>query len=322
MVDEAFFQSHPKLFHYTSVDAFRNILKTQTLWASHYKTLNDKSELTHFENFISDGIGKILPELKRHFPGNYLTTDNEEIKRELVRILYSDPVIQRNWRKHFDPYITSFCTHEYPDQGEMNYVRENGLLSQWISYGGTAGCMIVFDTRKINALLNQESEEYLINTDIFKVVYMKNTDVKIDEFPEFYNILLKMCKSTIKQDIDKETFRRFLYESVNIKERLKHVAFSAENEVRMSVSLFNDNKTIREIDPDGTKIQKEVCYRMKGNIPVPYITLFGAPKKLPIEKVIVGPNLEQQRIVDAIQSMCEPSGIEVTCSSTPYITSQ
>ena len=93
MVDEAFFQSHPKLFHYTSVDAFRNILKTQTLWASHYKTLNDKSELTHFENFISDGIGKILSKLRGHFPTNYLTTDNEELKRTLVNILYSNPAI-------------------------------------------------------------------------------------------------------------------------------------------------------------------------------------------------------------------------------------
>ena len=204
----------------------------------------------------------------------------------------------------------------------MNYVRENGLLSQWISYGGTAGCMIVFDTTKLNRLLSQESEEYLISTDIFEVVYMKNTDVEIEEFPDFCDILLEMCKSTIKQEIDKETGRRFLYASVNIEERLKHVAFSAENEVRMSASLFNDDRAIREIDPDGKKVQKEVCYRMKGNIPVPYITLFGAPKKLPIEKVIVGPNLEQQRIVDSIQRMCEPSGIKVTCSSTPYVTSQ
>jgi len=39
---------HPELFHYTGVAGVEGILKTQTLWATHARSLNDASELIAF----------------------------------------------------------------------------------------------------------------------------------------------------------------------------------------------------------------------------------------------------------------------------------
>jgi len=41
------------LFHYTSLEALTNILKTNTLWATHCKYLNDLMELRDFERLYN-----------------------------------------------------------------------------------------------------------------------------------------------------------------------------------------------------------------------------------------------------------------------------
>lgn len=323
MVDEAFFQSHPKLVHYTSVDAFQKIFETQALWASHYATLNDKSEMTHIKHVLYDRVDIILPELNSLLKRKDLSQDDiEKEKHFLVNVLYSDPIHERTRRQHFDPYVISFCTHEHSDHDDMSYAQENGLLSQWIAYGGTAGCMVVFDTRNLYSLLREEAEEFLINPDIFPMIYVKNSNVVKELYSDFDDRLIKMCLNVYQEKNDLETVRKWLEAVINISERIKHVAFSAESEVRMSVSLFTHEDSIREHDPNSEKKPKKVCYRMKGNLLAPYVVLFGSHKRLPIERVIVGPNSEQVRIADAVQRMCEPSGIQVTLSNTPYVSSR
>jgi hypothetical protein len=36
---------HPELFHYTSRPAFEAIVTSNTLWATHFRDLNDKNEI-------------------------------------------------------------------------------------------------------------------------------------------------------------------------------------------------------------------------------------------------------------------------------------
>jgi hypothetical protein len=320
MVDEAFFHSHPKLYHYTNISAFQNIFDTQTLWASHYSTLNDKSEMTHLNQVLSERISIILPEFKSKIGQEIGAEDDiERDKNFIADLIWANPVHKETRRKYFDPYIVSFCTHEDSDQGDKSYIRRNGLLSQWIAYGGTAGCVVVFDTQKLYSLLREEAEGFLINTDIFPMTYVNNSEVVKYIYPDFDDILLKFCVEVYRRTFDRDICRKYLEATVNISERLKHIAFSEESEIRISVSLHTDKNAIQEVDPDGIRNPKKVHYRMKGNLLVPYIVLFGCAKQLPIEKLIVGPNSEQDRIADALQRMCEPSGIEVTRSSTPYI---
>jgi hypothetical protein len=44
--------AHPELFHYTDLQGLRGILSSNTLWATNYRYLNDRSELTLFRQKI------------------------------------------------------------------------------------------------------------------------------------------------------------------------------------------------------------------------------------------------------------------------------
>lgn len=41
-------EEHKKLYHYTNWDGLSGILKTKSLWATHYRFLNDSSEFRLF----------------------------------------------------------------------------------------------------------------------------------------------------------------------------------------------------------------------------------------------------------------------------------
>jgi hypothetical protein len=43
-------EEHKKLYHYTNWDGLSGILKTKSLWATHYRFVNDSSEFTLFRD--------------------------------------------------------------------------------------------------------------------------------------------------------------------------------------------------------------------------------------------------------------------------------
>lgn len=53
----------PVLYHYTSVDAFRSILDTQSLWFTNVAYMNDEGEEIHVVNVISDAVRDVCDEL-------------------------------------------------------------------------------------------------------------------------------------------------------------------------------------------------------------------------------------------------------------------
>jgi hypothetical protein len=56
------------------------------------------------------------------------------------------------------------------------------------------------------------------------------------------------------------------------------------------------------------------------NRPVPFIKLFGFEgRKLPIEKIIVGPSGNKESISVAIRKMTSDTNIEVVISDIPYV---
>ena len=104
--DESFFLSYPELHHYTGWDALQGIFKCNTLWATHYKHLNDNTEIEHMKEY-----------LVRLIPGN----------RHQRRILKSE--IHSLYRKTFaqfvTPFIVSFSTHAHGS----DFDKENGIKS-------------------------------------------------------------------------------------------------------------------------------------------------------------------------------------------------
>ena len=64
---------YKNLYHYTTWEGLQGILETQTLWATHYKFLNDYSEIILFKDKLSSWIHPYVLEgyknLIKHKPG-------------------------------------------------------------------------------------------------------------------------------------------------------------------------------------------------------------------------------------------------------------
>ena len=53
-------EEYRKLYHYTTWEGLLGILQTQTLWATHYRFLNDYSELVLIRDKLIDSVVPIV----------------------------------------------------------------------------------------------------------------------------------------------------------------------------------------------------------------------------------------------------------------------
>ena len=140
--EDKFIERYPELHHYTGWDALRGIFTLNTMWATHYKHLNDRAEVVHLKEYLADLVPRNRPERR---------SAAKKIK-ELYR---------KTFRQFVTPYIISFSTHA----SESDFNKENGILNQWIETKGSDGVKtggygkhgyaIVFDTKRLNDLLNR-----------------------------------------------------------------------------------------------------------------------------------------------------------------------
>jgi hypothetical protein len=177
-------KAHPELFHYTTLDGLRGIIGTESLWAAHYSTLNDSTEIKFVRQAIRPYIAENLCSYLKLAARQRLSIQRAVRKfgglRKAFDIL-SEPVISAVHGAAFEsvngapplhePFIASFCSHV--EDGE--YEREHGLLSQWRGYGGVGGYCIVFDTARLVEIMERESRRYIWSyMDIDEVVYSSN----------------------------------------------------------------------------------------------------------------------------------------------------
>ena len=99
------------LFHYTNSAGMRGILESSRLWATHYRFLNDASEISYgmalFEEIVRERLAKAGSEVVTEFLGRTLRTANA-------------------FDGMFECYIACFCERD-------------DLLNQWRVYAGTGG---------------------------------------------------------------------------------------------------------------------------------------------------------------------------------------
>ena len=155
--DIGFVSSHPELHHYTTFSGLSGIIQSNTIWATHFANLNDKSEVLLLRNTLIQAVADaylcyILIRqdtdsrfrdfiLERGGHSNAATSD----ARWLVNILYAK-IFENSIA---EPFIASFCSHA----NDQSYEQEHGLLSQWRGYGGDGGFCIVFDIAALVKLL-------------------------------------------------------------------------------------------------------------------------------------------------------------------------
>lgn len=324
-----------ELYHYTGIHGLEGIVESQTLWATHYKYLNDAEEIEHFRDRLPDILrpvfesifSDLMPQQKQVLLKVYPSADiaSRDEAKKLAAIMYNVTFDgTKNEPQFAEPHIISFCTVDKTDERTAN----NGLLSQWRGYGAEGGYVIIFETEGLNELLREEAKKWAYSV-IFSgdVVYSSATDQEIcDEFRTHIDAIQKNWEKTFRtlKAIDLgNTYNAFVACAC----RYKHWGFSEENEFRIVV-VPTPLEVIQIAKQQGnsTLPQKPVSYFPRNGTRVPYLNLFegitgASAKRLPIKRVIVGPHPEKEKRKLDVERLLSQNSIqaEVLVSGIPYL---
>ena len=331
--DRPIYEVHPEVYHYSSFFGVRGILDSQTLWATHFQYLNDSTEALQlrerlveiaraiFEDEIRR-LGEEDPRAAAHIEKLRGTSRiSEKASKAMVSSLYDVTLgtPSRQFPAFATPFITSFCTHS------DDYEIRNGGLYQWTTYA-KGGCALVFDTKRLADLMGMENHVFLYSwVSMGDVVYDGDDDGFSTEFSE----LISKIRGMVVEAVETEAFssREVFDPLVGSLSRFKHRAFQIEREVRIVVSPQKEEfiqaveeRSGEKVDRRGRAI-KEVKKR-GDNGAVPYVELFATLSKrrrLPIKRIIVGPNKNQDLVVRMVKERVRRRGIEIIRSETPLV---
>jgi hypothetical protein len=309
------------IFHYTNAAGLLGILKSKALWATHYRYLNDTSEAAVIRSLIlpilEEETAKIMPKLaERGLLKGYYEFHGGRADALLAEGQYKSLVRVIDEVSPF--YVLSFCKHQSrtPDF-------RHGLLSQWRGYGESGGFAIEFDEQQLDNLLQSETSE-------FAYAFIKTGDVLyknhkgIFDRNKFTGLASELIRRIFEsqQDISELTGQanvdEIAVEFSKIAPFLKHRGFREEHEYRVMGACIRKSK----IPPEDGRQHKDIKFRLKGGLIVPYIELLEKSGTLPIKSIIVGPHASQDKQAEALRIALEYHSfgdVQIRCSDIPYV---
>jgi hypothetical protein len=270
------------LYHYTSFEAFANIITKSELWASHIRYLNDTSEQRVMWELLK---GRIEDRLS--------SADKAERERlnEALAVVEAPPEV--------GVYISSFCK----DDGNR--------LSQWRGYSAGCGVSIGFKLSGLKSYCKAltdgpwKNPPFCSATATLSPVHYLNPTGPYDPPKELLTDSFLGIGPDFGLGRKDEASIRLPYSLSLLAASLKHSAFSEENEWRIILSGI--------MPPDWLK------FRMRKSLPVPYVAFSIGEKISPlISKVVVGPQPHKEETMEAVKMMVQSTSIEVVGSDTPY----
>ena len=281
-----------KIFHYTSDAGLLGIIQSESLWVTHFKYLNDISELHHakeiIENIVENSEEKLVKKYK-------------EVVMVCLKQIY----------EIYDVYTCSFS--KKPDQ-----------LSQWRAYcpnnGGFSIGFEIQDLKNSNSgvfleCLYDSDEQNKIAKQLI-IQFCKNCEKLVKDekisFPEKWNKRFQKMNiesyepSKSKNPLDLEKNHIFIrYELALLAARIKNKNFEEENEIRYIQVLSNSNHS-------------KINYRTKNNLIIPHVLL--KVKKENIKEINIGPSLDQVLNNYSLKSlkMKHRLNFEINNSPIPY----
>lgn len=322
--------THPELHHYTTARGLEGIIRTNTLWATYFKELNDAKELQMARlplvEEISSAFFILLKERQKHSLRVRRAKKSESLisvaKKLAIDFVNSHHIIAFDGtgfgKSPFaDAFVCSFCSHI----GDHDYERVNGLLSQWRGYGGAeheGRFAIVFDTGGLDELLSREwKAHFWLKLDLDEVRYFYGRESIKNFIPDFRRYSeAQLDALLIGNPIHDDEWLKGFFDASTL---LKHRGFREEREVRI----------VAIPQSEAAYSQRGIADRMKHYAPFKpehvvngtkrHIALFdGLKESLPINRVIVGPG---RNTSDALRFAKKLAGnkFEVVMSETPYI---
>ncbi len=281
------------LYHYTTPEALWEIVGNRQIWATHFRYLNDLTEVVH----------------------------GEEIALETAKDLLSssrEPAI-----KYFlELFVDNFANLRFSGQGGVyvaSFSENSDQLSQWRAYGGaSSGYSIGFERLPEPTGDDQSAKAGLAvykcsyDSDSFRT-YARGLLLEIAKGFEKYARTHARRQETAQGLVATAIgicWRRLVVEIV----RLKASGFHEEAEWRLIVV------TSRDGGPDMVK------FRRGPRGMVPYIAVdlvdLTTDEKLPLNSVTVGPGDNSVLAVDAVKMFLKAKGYDadrlVRVSSIPY----
>jgi len=268
----ALYKRQPRLlYHYTTATGLRGIFDSKTIWATHARFLNDRSELTHARERIS----YFLESKQRDGDEEsqvISTTMLESLKSFLSREVFPAP------------YIASFSS-----QGD--------LLSQWERYSEHFGYSIGF---RRDAL--QDIAIPLPVGNLFKVVYDEKVQSKI--LSQFFDLIKRaLRKHSERKSPPEETNALMLSSQIHLEilaTMFKHSAYKEEREWRF-VKFHNDH---------GDDANLHFRNGQFGLVPYLEIPLTVAGDFRP-SRIIVGPTHYKDEALKAVELLASSHGVKL-----------
>jgi hypothetical protein len=310
----------PPIFHYTDNDGLLGILSSGSLFASDYRYLNDASEGSMIRDevlpILEAETSEIMPKLVENgFVKGFYEFHGASGHRLQAEGFYKSLV---STVENVSPlFVLSFCRHE-----ETSPTFRHGLLSQWRAYAGSAGFAIEFDEAELDELAKIEAGTYAYAA-------MRSDDVRYANYRELFEpdaykgVAGEFIRRIFEpRDVTEYTGRKDIEavvgKFVNTAPFLKHQGFQEEREYRIVAACFRRRKIPGSIK----KPAKEIKFRPRGGLIVPYIELFkSSGRSLPIRSIIVGPHPFQDKQADAVKMALEStpfSKAKVQLSAIPF----
>jgi hypothetical protein len=325
------FREDERLFHYTSPQGLYGILESGCLWATHFRFLNDNSEVFRARSPLTKIVGKAIHCYLAAAKVNkqIKIPDGENVKHEadrqaayLVDAMYKAALgsPEDGMAGIGHPYVFStFCCSPQVAE-DFN----NGALVHWGAYARGGGYALQLDPHKLHQLLNEESKAfYSLGFISRKLGYLAN-----DEFPkDFADWVDKICASAVAwssqlingDNLENVDFGKSLAPFLSLICSSKDPFFAPEKEAR--VTIFHPLK----VDNIPT-VPHEVNIRHAGAVPVPYLKILEGlllSEDCPIDRIVIGPHPDAERRRIALTSFLRSKklgSIEVAQSTVPYIT--
>lgn len=337
VVEQCVSEEHSELFHYTSINALGGILESNSLWATHATHLNDSSEMTILWPMLEEQCIANL----RNLAAEYLKDNPDEIEKfeehggvDVLAEKEGRMIVSKMRENLFGagsqaglgvPFIVSFTKH--CDE----YQKKQGMLSQWRGYGGEGNVAIIFNVKELERLLGLEAKNFqYMSCSISDVIYYREGEDIVRHLPNLFHWLNEYIQEMRSGwDITDEKFQDILgnltVELLPAVGRIKHQAFSEENECRIVVGIPDESHRDKlEALGDGDVQMKKVHFRPGSVESVPYIKLFEKlDEKLPIRRIIVGPSRNQKaneyQVHQLIRKFRGADTITIQCSDISFV---
>ncbi len=275
------------LYHYTNAGGLHGMLSSNSIWLTHYRYLNDTSEVQHTDSVIREVLSGALE------------TKGSEIPSKILAKLVEKSSLSAD----FDIYIFSLS-------------EQRDSLSQWRGYASEGrGFTMGLETREL--VKNSKKKVADGGFDIFRVEYDKEKQIKV--LSNALSDIIDRAEENIATgmnaaDAIDNAVWSFQFVSLTRSVSNKHSSFKDESEWR--ICLFDDKP------PDNDLSKKNSAnVRVRGSDLIPYLVVRpGLKGKFPLKSVGVGPGFSRANQTDAVRALCRSLGYEpeVYNADTPY----